>query len=225
MRSLLVPAAEQLQAMRERLLGVIPSKMLVHVRTNSDANITADFFNKLSLEQGWGFHAAAIHGTSRDNLNTKKAFKFPSREEHLKPGGPPPPGGRVVDVGVQCMQLGEGYDNPWISVSVFLAPAKSVSKLSQYHGRAIRTYDRQLYDVTFGGAPRPAEDAIRAAYLFYPMVQDVEDVVQQYRDSKDEDMEAIFARDPEPSDGEEQGKGEDNDAVENIASQLEGTSV
>ena len=123
------------------------------------------------------------------------------------------------------MQLGEGYDNPWISVSVFLAPAKSVSKLSQYHGRAIRTYDRQLYDVTFGGAPRPAEDAIRAAYLFYPMVQDVEDVVQQYRDSKDEDMEAIFARDPEPSDGEEQGKGEDNDAVENIASQLEGTSV
>ena len=270
MQALLVPAAEQLKAMRERLLGFIPSKMLVHVRTNKDADITADFFNKLSLERGWGLHAAAIHGTSRDNVNTKKAFKFPSREEHLKPGGPPPPGGRVVDVGVQCMQLGEGYDNPWISVSVFLAPAKSVSKLSQYHGRAIRTYDKQLYDETFGGAPRPAEDAIRTAYLFYPMVQDVKDVVQQYRDSKDEDMEAIFAQDPElsdgpePSDGEEQvhvhpppseatmaaaeeeatialmmatadplpigpgewqGEGEDNDAVENIASQLESTSV
>ena len=203
MQALLVPAAKQLKALRDRLLDTIPSKMLVHVRTNADADITADFFNKISLAKGWNLHAAAIHGTSLDNLNKKKAFKFPSRIEHLQPGAQPP-GGRVVDVGVQCMQLGEGYDNPWISVSVFLAPAKTVSKLSQYHGRALRTYDKQLYDATFGGAPRPTEDAMRAAYLFYPMVPDVEDIVKQYKLGKDEDLEAIFATDPDPSDEEEQ---------------------
>jgi hypothetical protein len=101
--------------------------MLMHCRTNAEADAAAKFFNKLSDDNHWGLFAAAIHGgpSVRDTtVASKQAFKYPTEKAEAiawRNGDPMPGGGRIVDVGVQCEQLGEGYDNPWQGLEVFLS--------------------------------------------------------------------------------------------------------
>lgn len=60
-------------------------------------------------------------------------------------------------------RLGEGYNNPYIAISVFIHPPISVSRLSQYHGRAVR---KLPVSAGLKKHPRAME-----AYLFYPKVR------------------------------------------------------
>jgi hypothetical protein len=86
--------------------------------------------------------------------------------------------------------LGEGYDNDLIAVSVFVAPAKSVSKLSQYHGRAVRV-PREV-------TKHPELAQLMQAHLFYPHYPQCADndimgaVVKEYRDGADESIASLF---------------------------------
>lgn len=61
-------------------------------------------------------------------------------------------------------RLGEGYNNPYIAISVFIHPPISVSRLSQYHGRAVRKLP-----VSAGLKKHPRAMEV---YLFYPKVRD-----------------------------------------------------
>jgi hypothetical protein len=60
---------------------------------------------------------------------------------------------------------------PWIAVSLFLAPAKRVSKLAQFHGRALRIYNEKHYEFNRGNEAN--ESKLRDAYLFYPALTEV----------------------------------------------------
>lgn len=201
MRSLLVPAAEQLMDLRTKLQGEIPVKMLIHTRSNMDANVAVDFFNKLCKEKAWPLYAAAIHGglNTRDLNKNKTAFKFPSNRRDADAFRKGTHNAYVVDVGVHSTMLGEGYDNPWISVSVFLAPPKSVPKLSQYHGRAIRTYNTNLYaHVELLRDNTLAKSHLKQAYLYYPSLTKVEEVITSYEKGEDQNLDLIFNPVPVP---------------------------
>merc|ERR1711977_48134 len=89
------------------------------------------------------------------------------------------------DVVVQCKMLGEGYDNPWIAISVFMHPAKSVSPLSQIHGRAMRMPKPHQI-----GKERPGRGV---SCLFYPDEREARRVVEEYKQGNDESIESLFS--------------------------------
>merc|ERR1712144_13514 len=97
----------------------------------------------------------------------------------------------LVDVVVQCKMLGEGYDNPWIAISVFMHPAKSVSPLSQIHGRAMRMPKHDQVDKRLPGRHQ--------SWLFYPDEEhprngrEAHSVVKEYRLGEDESIESLFS--------------------------------
>ena len=84
----------------------------------------------------------------------------------------------LVDVVVQCQMLGEGYDNPYIAVSTFIAPALNVSTLAQYHGRAIR----RNYDLNHDTYPQSL-----VSWMFYPNEPRVQEIVDEYKNCVDEE--------------------------------------
>jgi hypothetical protein len=65
----------------------------------------------------------------------------------------------MIDICVQCKLLGEGYDNHWIAVSVFVAPAKSVMPLSKIHGRVVRKLQIKL---------QTNDPTAMRSFLYYP---------------------------------------------------------
>ncbi len=79
--------------------------------------------------------------------------------------------------------LAEGYDNPWIAISVFVRPAKELPVLVQYHGRACRAVPHDVrksakkngFQVTTGGY----------AYMYYPS-PDMDSLVKDYDKGTDE---------------------------------------
>jgi hypothetical protein len=81
--------------------------------------------------------------------------------------------------GVQCHMLGEGYDNPWIAISVFVHPVKELPVLVQYHGRACRAVPPNVrksaaFQLTTG----------LYAYMYYPTEMDT--LVKDYQNGIDE---------------------------------------
>jgi len=174
------PAVKMLLGLRTSCGGA-PLRMLINARTNDSAGNLATILNERSRKEGWGLHFAAITGKTKDNSTTKINFSCRRGEEKDGP---------MVDVAIQNQMLGEGYDNDFISISVFVRPAKSVGILSQTHGRAIR----RCSDLNPGGVlnlngfdyPRANE-----SYLFYPNEDDVQEVVDQYKNFADESIASL----------------------------------
>jgi len=191
--SMIKPAVTMLLGLRTSCEGA-PIRMLITARTNAAAAAIMTIFNKTSRNEGWGLHAAAItltqRGSGRDDSKLtilRKNFECDRGKEDSSTGVP------LIDVGIQCKMLGEGYDNPWIAVSVFAHPAKSVSRLSQTHGRAVRVPGpHKINIVTY---PRALE-----SHLYYPdevnartSEREARKVVEEYLNCKDEDIESLFA--------------------------------
>jgi len=139
--------------------------MLIHCWKNEDATAAAKFFNELSVENGWKLFAAPIHGalseashgglSDEDVRLTKEAYKYPKTKDDVrawKNGDPMPGGGRIVDVGVQCMTLGEGYDNPWQG----LVPPYTCARVSLSRGPGRKpgasSYTRKHLSLSLTGA-------------------------------------------------------------------------
>jgi len=113
--------------------GNKPFRMLVTVKTKKAAEEGAKFFNGTYPN----LKAAAVFGVLPTESRKQEAMSDVKRR-FAQDGVE-----NRIDVVFQCKMLGEGYDNPWISISLFLCPAKSITKLAQTHGRALR---RPKYD-------------------------------------------------------------------------------
>jgi len=182
------PAVECLLGLREAC-GNLPIRMLVNARTNKAAQDLAEWFNKRSIDKGWhlnkGWHLHAADITGRTNQsNENTLFNFACRVEDVRKPLV------MVDVAIQNQMLGEGYDNPWIAVTVFVRPAKSVGHLSQTHGRAIRHPGELINHKRFTRALE--------SHLFYPNEIDartkkneVHAVVDEYKRYVDESTESL----------------------------------
>ena len=178
---MITAAVETLRVQRDSCDGV-PFRMLVTTRRKQDAESGAERFNELSSAHGWKLHAAHINGDVPTDQRDKLLMAFSvSAASDLMPGE------RLIDVMFQCELLGEGYDNPWISVSTFLNPALSVGKLGQYNGRAIRTPPLSAFNNA-----RVLPVAAMQAHMFYPDFKNVRDIVDEY-EAERMDKSILFA--------------------------------
>jgi superfamily II DNA or RNA helicase len=174
-RSMMKPAMKKLQEIRKSC-GEKPFRMLVTARTNDDAEELAKQINSLSkAEFDNEFHAE--HLTSE----VKKAEERASFEKRFS-CDEAEPGTKLIDIGVHCQIMAEGYDNKWIIVSTFVAPPASLPKFAQLHGRAIRS-DSSLEELYVQS---------KTAYLFFPDITEVTRLVQEYLDGTDEDEDKIL---------------------------------
>lgn len=170
MRAILHPAAKQLLQLRKSCNNE-PIRMLVTARTNKAASTVATYFNELSEQERWGLSAVAITGeTKKDNVWNLYHYGSASAGSTSN-----------IDVAVQCRMLGEGYDNSFIAVSVFLYPPKTLGPLAQTHGRAIRKPVKELSQYTQS----------MHAYMFYP--KEIETLVDSYKAGEDESTACMFA--------------------------------
>ena len=176
-KQIIYPAVQMLRDLRESCKQ--PVRLLVNARTNAAAASLAPLINKWSEFEKWGLHAQAITGAQGQEANKQALVNYACLEAY--------PGQKMVDIAVQCRMLGEGYDNPLIAVTAFVAPAKSVGTLSQMHGRAIRK------------PPFATRDLVRAmeSHMFYPDETDskgekaVHLVVEEYRNGVDESLDSL----------------------------------
>ena len=174
------PAVTKLLELR-KACGNQPLRMLVTARRNDAATELAKVFNARSKTQGWKLHAEAVHGGAKNRDLILHNFSNPEATLRLGPDG----NTQIVDVVIQVKLLGEGYDNPWIAVSAFVAPAKSAGTLSQIHGLAIRKPHQILSPTMFPGMSEQA----MYSFLYYPdeVTKDgKKDVVEQYMNGGDE---------------------------------------
>jgi superfamily II DNA or RNA helicase len=179
-RAIITRAVKELKDLRKSLIDE-PVRMLVTTKTKKLADKLAEFINRLSKTHTWGLNAETIHG-GKKTLNHQALKRFSCRRNDGA--------GLMIDIGVQCAMLGEGYDNPMIAISVFVAPCHAVSKLAQTHGRAVR---RPPYYSDKPGAPVRTMEAI----LIYPGSQKFQEIVDQYMDGEDETSKYLF---PEEAD-------------------------
>jgi SAM-dependent methyltransferase len=178
-KAMMVPAATKLRDLRKSCDGA-PLRMLVTARTNAHCELLARIINDLP---GFHFHAEYVTGGTKliekasfedrfscnqNDWDTKYKTKYPTK--------------RLIDIGVHCRMLSEGYDNNWIAISTFVAPAFSLSVLSQLHGRAIRM-NPQLKGF-FSQA--------RNAFMFFPDIPELQRLINDYRDGVDEDPKKIL---------------------------------
>eukprot|EP00045_Choanoeca_perplexa_P005455 m.46230 g.46230 ORF g.46230 m.46230 type:complete len:855 (-) comp13128_c0_seq2:91-2655(-) len=166
---LLDPAVEKLKELRSSNPELEPVRMLVTVETNAKAKRASVLFN----EKYKPLKSATIIGgkqNARPNGKTEKLFSRATADENN------------IDVVFQCQMLGEGYDNPWIIISVVLTTQfRSISRLTQTHGRALRMNKAMK------------NERSHTAHLYYP--QSIQAVVDGYRSGKDETSESLFDRD------------------------------
>jgi len=189
--SMIQPAVAKLRGIRNACDNA-PIRMLITARTNAAANAIMKIFNETSKKERWDLHAEAItlSSTKADDgkaISLRKNFECDRGEEDKSMGIP------LIDVGVQCKMLGEGYDNPWIAISVFAHPAKSVGRLSQVHGRAVRIPNPTKLNVS-------DFPLAQQSHLFYPdetnprtQEREADAVFQEYMACKDESTDSLFA--------------------------------
>eukprot|EP00045_Choanoeca_perplexa_P005456 m.46241 g.46241 ORF g.46241 m.46241 type:complete len:860 (-) comp13128_c0_seq3:143-2722(-) len=172
---LLDPAVEKLKELRSSNPELEPVRMLVTVETNAKAKRASVLFN----EKYKPLKSATIIGgkqNARPNGKTEKLFSRATADENN------------IDVVFQCQMLGEGYDNPWIIISVVLTTQfRSISRLTQTHGRALRVI------------PKVQDKDVKAltSHLFYP--SSLKAIVQGYMDGKDEEDANLFEQEVFPT--------------------------
>jgi superfamily II DNA or RNA helicase len=188
-KEMMTPAMELLQKIRGACGGSSASKlgakdgeplrMLVTASTNDDAKALAAEINTLSKEMFGDephFHAEHITAKSKDKDDFE--FRFSCDRSELKPGT------KLIDIGVHCQMMSEGYDNNWIIISAFVAPPDSLPRLSQLHGRAIRM-SLTLKDLGYVQS--------NMAHVFFPKTKHLESLVEAYLNGDDEDTKKILA--------------------------------
>ena len=188
-KQIMEPAVKELLELRKTCRGA-PLRMLVFARTNVNGKNLAEEINKLSMKNKWGLHAEDVKGSQREDTRSVHE-RFSCSREHFESfvknhqrdaAGRPLP---FVDIVVQVKLFGEGYDNPWIAVTAFVAPQFSLNSVAQGHGRALRAPPREMKDIN---SERKME-----AHLFFPKIGNHERIVEDYMDGLDEDEASIVS--------------------------------
>ena len=183
-KEIIEPAVRELKALRETC-GDFPLRMLVFARTNENGKDLAKQINKLSDENNWRLFAEEVRGSQRE-ITQRSHDRFSCSREHYERNkqnlynNEP-----FVDIVVQVKLFGEGYDNPWIAVTTFVAPQLSLNCVAQGHGRALRAPPKEMSDIN---SPRKWE-----AHLFYPNIDNHDDIVQEYLNGADESAASIVS--------------------------------
>ena len=165
-----------------------PLRMLVFARTIQDAKQLTEQINNISTKYKFGFHAENVQGGDIDATNdVNKRFscsreKYEEYLESISENRRKP----LVDIVVQVKLFGEGYDNDWIAVTLFVAPpTDSMNSIAQGHGRALRAPPLELRQ-------RSKSTRIWYAHLFYPKLEDIwkgsglKEMVDAYLKGEDE---------------------------------------
>ena len=183
-KAIIDPAIRELLDLRETCRDA-PLRMLVFARTNENGKDLAAHINRLCEENKWRLHAEEVRGSQREDTRSVHNRFSCSREYYENVLRSQDNNEPFVDIVVQVKLFGEGYDNPWIAVTTFVAPQLSLNVVAQGHGRALRAPPREMSDIN---SPRKWE-----AHLFYPKIDNHDDIVQDYLNGADESAASIVS--------------------------------